>query len=44
MRFPLSGADEFAVIENDNGVLDSATALTVEAWVNVKDLMDSFRL
>lgn len=37
----LSGADEFAVIENDNGVLDSATALTVEAWVNVKDLMDS---
>ncbi len=37
----LSGADEFAVIENDNGVLDSATALTVEAWVNVKDLMDT---
>ena len=37
----LSGPDEFAVIENDNGVIDSATALTVEAWVNVKDLMDS---
>jgi len=34
-------ANDFAVIEDDKGVLDSATALTVEAWVNISDLKDS---
>ena len=36
----LKNADQFAVIENDGGALDSATAFTVELWVYVKDLLE----
>ena len=32
---PLNGADEFGVVENDRGILDSATSFTIETWVNV---------
>ncbi|MBP5248029.1 MAG: hypothetical protein J6Z31_09275 [Fibrobacter sp.] len=31
-------ASDFAVVENDKGVLDSAKAFTVEAWVNIQSL------
>ena len=31
-------ASDFAVVENDKGVLDSAKAFTVEAWVNIQNL------
>lgn len=31
-------ASDFAVVENDKGVLDSATEFTVETWVNVQSL------
>ncbi|WP_295099225.1 LamG-like jellyroll fold domain-containing protein [uncultured Fibrobacter sp.] len=34
----LYGADEFGVIENDRGILDSATALTFEAWIYLSKL------
>ena len=34
----LYGADEFGVIENDRAILDSATAMTLEAWINVGEL------
>jgi len=31
-------ASDFAVVENDKGILDSAKAFTVEAWVNISDV------
>mgnify|MGYP003571353407 CR=1 FL=1 len=31
-------ASDFAVVENDKGVLDSATEFTAEAWVNIQNL------
>ena len=31
-------ASDFAIVENDKGVLDSAKAFTVEAWVNIQSL------
>ncbi|MDR1759082.1 MAG: hypothetical protein LBR60_00990 [Fibrobacter sp.] len=34
----LKKASDFAVVENDRGVLDSATVFTVEAWVYVDSL------
>ncbi len=34
----LKNFSDFAVVENDRGVLDSATAFTVEAWVYVDSL------
>ena len=33
----LNDAGDFAVIENDNGVLDSAQAFSIETWVNIDD-------
>ncbi len=36
----LSSAEDFAVMEADGGILDNATNLTVEAWVNIADLGD----
>jgi hypothetical protein len=37
----LKNAEQFAVIENDAGALDSATAFTVEVWVYVEDLLET---
>ena len=34
----LYGADEFGVIENDRGILDSAKAMTFEAWIYLAEL------
>lgn len=40
----LYGANQFGVVENDNGLLDEATALTLEAWINVDSVEnESFR-
>ena len=33
----LYGADQFGVVENDRGILDSVTSLTLEAWINVAE-------
>ena len=31
----LNGAEEFGVVESDGGALDSATAFTLESWINI---------
>jgi hypothetical protein len=37
----LRGSNDFVVIESDRGVLDSATALTLEAWIYIEDLNET---
>lgn len=42
----LDGAKKYGVVENDRGVLDSATAIVLEAWLLVDSVLsdeDSFR-
>ncbi len=42
----LNGAKQYGVVENDRGLLDSANAFTLEAWVRVDSILsdeDSYR-
>jgi len=37
----LQGANQYGVIENDRGILDSATQMVLEAWVSIDSVLTS---
>ncbi len=37
----LKGANQYGVVENDRGILDSTTEMTLEAWVNIDSILSS---